>query len=574
MSIFGNWSEGGVMDVIRCDETEYLVWKWRPSGDAVSTRKENAIRWGSSLRVKDGEVAVFLYKQESGSSQDFIEGPFDETIKTANFPVLANIIGLAYAGQSPFQAEVYFINLAGNIRIQFRTPWFLVADPRFLDFPVNVAAEGSFRFNITDYKSFIRLYRLTNFEIEQFSDKVRDVVLRYVKGIIVNVPADHGIPVLQIERKLLEINDLIAPRVRLALEEQFGVNLQGFDLRTVESNKEDPHYKELRSVTADLEVGMRQAQNAINIRNLQDTQAINAENISETLRIQREQAERLARLQTEQQFLGAHQIDQQTRVLTAAADNLGSMGQMNLSGGGGNGGGFNPVGMMTGLAVGGVMGGQMAGMMNSAGQNIQQSFMTPPPPPTVAYYVLMNGQNSGPFNQDQLQQMVVAGRLNRIDYVWKQGMANWELAGNVEELKPMFAQHCPPPPPPRVMSQEPNMNSDNFFSIDRLVEFGLGIGVAQQMVSSMNHALQNTYIPGTMNPMAPSKLPSAFYVILDGKQAGPFNEDELSRLLVQGTVTRATNVWKAGMAKWEQAENVPEVLRLVALCPPPFKPDD
>ena len=62
MGLFGNKSEGGMMDVIRCDEQEYLVWKWRPSGEANSTKKENAIRWGSSLRVKDGEVAVFVYR--------------------------------------------------------------------------------------------------------------------------------------------------------------------------------------------------------------------------------------------------------------------------------------------------------------------------------------------------------------------------------------------------------------------------------------------------------------------------------------------------------------------------------
>ena len=49
MGIFGNRSEGGLMDIIRCDEQEYLVWKWRPSGEPLSTKKENAIRYGSSL---------------------------------------------------------------------------------------------------------------------------------------------------------------------------------------------------------------------------------------------------------------------------------------------------------------------------------------------------------------------------------------------------------------------------------------------------------------------------------------------------------------------------------------------
>lgn len=111
MGLFSKKKEGGLMDVIRCDEQEYLVWKWRSSGEANSTHKENAIRYGSSLRVKEGEVAVFVYKQDNGEMQDFIVGPHDDTIKTANFPVLTNIVGLAFGGNSPFQAEIYFINL-------------------------------------------------------------------------------------------------------------------------------------------------------------------------------------------------------------------------------------------------------------------------------------------------------------------------------------------------------------------------------------------------------------------------------------------------------------------------------
>jgi len=98
MGLFGKKEEGGFMDVIRCDEQEYLVWKWRPSGAANSTNKENAIRYGSSLRVKDGEVAVFVYKQKDGAMQDFIVGPYDQTIKTANFPILSSIVGAAFGG--------------------------------------------------------------------------------------------------------------------------------------------------------------------------------------------------------------------------------------------------------------------------------------------------------------------------------------------------------------------------------------------------------------------------------------------------------------------------------------------
>jgi hypothetical protein len=78
MGLFSKKSESGLMDVIRCDEQEYLVWKWRPSGEANSTKKENSIRYGSSLRVKDGELAGIISEIET-EIQEIKEG-FEKAI--------------------------------------------------------------------------------------------------------------------------------------------------------------------------------------------------------------------------------------------------------------------------------------------------------------------------------------------------------------------------------------------------------------------------------------------------------------------------------------------------------------
>ena len=214
MGIFGRGKSGGLMNVIRCDLQEYLIWKWRPGNQGLNTTsRENAIRYGSSLRVKDGEVAVFVYKQNNGTMQDFIMGPFDQTIRTANFPVLSSIVGLAYGGESPFQADIYFINLAGNIQVKFGIPYFNVADPRFLDFYVPIAAGGTITFNIKDYRQFIKLNRMQNFELEDFKRQVKDAVIRRVKSTITNAPMDYGFPVVQIERKIEEINDIVKDKL-------------------------------------------------------------------------------------------------------------------------------------------------------------------------------------------------------------------------------------------------------------------------------------------------------------------------------------------------------------------------
>jgi hypothetical protein len=316
-----------------------------------------------------------------------------------------------------------------------------------LDFGVPMAARGTITFNVTDYKGFIKLNRLINFELEDFNKQIKDAVSKYVKGVITNIPSDNGIPVLQMEKKLLEINDLIAAYLKPRLENDFGVNLKGFDLATIEVDKESQGYAELRKVTADQAAKTTVAQTDVNIKNMQDMQSINSQNMEETLRIQREEAQRAQKLQTETNFIGTHALNQQSDVLKTAAQNLGEMGSMNTGGGGG----MNPAGMMTGMMLGGAMGNQMAGMMNNMGQNMQQQQNTPPPPPSISYNISVNGQNSGPFNWQQLQQLVQNGQLTPNTHVWKQGMAGWEVAGNVPELGNLFASTPPPPPPPPML---------------------------------------------------------------------------------------------------------------------------
>ena len=372
--------------------------------------------------------------------QDFIVGPYDDTIKTANFPILASIVGLAFGGESPFQAEIYFINLQGNNQVKFAIPYFDVTDPRLPDFPVPVAVRGALTFALEDYKNFIKLNRLIDFDLEAFKKQIKDTMVRKIKSIVTNVPSDLGMPVVQMERKIDEISEVLESKLKDRLDE-FGVKMKHLDVSSIEIDKDSEAYQELKGLTGGLTAKTMQAQADINIKNMQDLQTMNAENMAETMRIQREEAQRAQRLQTESNFMGAHALDQQANVLQTAASNLGQMGAM------GNGGGMNPAGMMTGMMMGGAMGGQMAGMMNNMGQQMQNAMNTPPPMPNVQYYVSVNGAQAGPFNMQQLQQMAQAGQLTKDTYVWKQGMAQWELAGNVQELSSLFAPACPPPPP-------------------------------------------------------------------------------------------------------------------------------
>lgn len=89
------------------------------------------------------------------------------------------------------------------------------------------------------------------------------------------------------------------------------------------------------------------------------------------------------------------------------------------------------------------------------------------------------------------------------------------------------------------------MNDNSFFSIDRLVEFGLGMGIAQQMVGIMNQTMRQMYIPGSIQTM-PAVQPVTFYVAVNGQQIGPISESEFTQLVSSKQVTKDTLAWMPG----------------------------
>lgn len=433
LNIFKN-NDGGFMDVIRCEEQEYLIHKWTPGGAAANTTtRENAIRYGSRLRVMPGEAAVFLYPQQDGTMMDVIEGPVDQTIKTANFPVLSNIVGAFYGGESPFMAEVYFLNLGQNIQIKFGIPYFDVFDNRFPDLGIPCAVRGSITFNVVDYTNFIKLYRLLNFELDELKEKIKDFYTRKIKAIVLNIPADTGLPVMQLERKLDDINEYVMKKLKPELETDFGINLKRLDINTIELDKTSSAYMQLKGATTDQQSRFINAKTDIEVTNL-----------GEMARIQRKDME----MGVEGKNFAVHQIDLQADILKTAAQHLGDMSNVNL----GNGSGFSPVGIMTGMAVGGAMGTQMGGMMG----NLTNT--PPPPPPGVLWHIAINGQQSGPYTLAQLKEYAAAGQFTREHYVWKTGMAAWEPAEITAGLSDIFGSVPPPPPPPAAPVTKSKIN--------------------------------------------------------------------------------------------------------------------
>lgn len=343
-------------------------------------------------------------------------------------------------------------NLSKGSQLNFAIPYFDVFDPRLQDYGVPVSVHGAVVYAIEDMDLFHSVNRNEGYSDETFKNKLRGQLTKFIKSVVSNAPSDAQIPVVQIERKIFEISELIQQRVTPQVEKLFGITIRSLDITGINVDKESRGYRELKALTADLEKERMMAQHNAQISNFnlnndlqqdmlkkqselnldamgrkqeldlggqEELQRMNLENQRETMRIQREEMQRASRLQTEQTFMGAHQANLNAGVLNNATDNgINAFRQQTM-------GGMNNMGQMGGAP-------QMPGM----GATV----------PQVQYYIGINGQQYGPCDWNKLQQLVQQGQLTQQSYVWKNGMAQWEFAGNVAELAPLFQGTAPQMP--------------------------------------------------------------------------------------------------------------------------------
>lgn len=356
-------------------------------------------------------------------------------------------------------------DLSKGSQVNFAIPYFDVFDPRLQDYGVPVSVHGAVVYAIEDMDLFHSVNRNEGYSDETFKNKLRGQLTKFIKSVVSNAPSDAQIPVVQIERKIFEISELIQQRVTPQVEKLFGITIRSLDITGINVDKESRGYRELKALTADLEKERMMAQHNAQISNFnlnndlqqdmlkkqselnldamgrkqeldlggqEELQRMNLENQRETMRIQREEMQRASRLQTEQTFMGAHQANLNAGVLNNATDNgINAFRQQTM------GGGMNNMGQMGGAP-------QMPGQKGMGGAPQMPGMGAAVP--QVQYYIGINGQQYGPCDWNKLQQLIQQGQLTQQSYVWKNGMAQWEFAGNVAELAPLFQGTAPQMP--------------------------------------------------------------------------------------------------------------------------------
>lgn len=106
------------------------------------------------------------------------------------------------------------------------------------------------------------------------------------------------------------------------------------------------------------------------------------------------------------------------------------------------------------------------------------------------------------------------------------------------------------------------MAEDNSI-FDKIMEIGMGMTIANQIPRMMNSVMPSQPIVQSPPRIDPNAL--QIFASINGSQAGPFNEHELITLIQKGLINKDTLIWKLGMSNWLQANQVPDVGKLLLL---------
>jgi membrane protease subunit (stomatin/prohibitin family) len=377
----------GIWDALKGELVDIVEWLDDTRDTIVwrFPRYENEIKYGAKLIVRESQVAALI---NQGQLTDLFLHPGTYTLETQNMPILSTLRGWKYGFNSPFKAEVYFVSQRTFTGWKWGTKNpIMLRDPEFG--PVRLRAFGNYSLKVSQPATLLKEVAGTNrrFTVEEINDQLRDMLTSRFADVL----GESKIPVLDLAGNYDELGKFMRDRIAADFA-KFGLEIVTLHVENI-------------SLPPEVEAAMDKRTSMGVIGNLS----------------------------AYTQFQTANAMEQ-------AAKNPGGAGAAGI-----------------GMGMGFAMANQMGQAMASNAQQPTQSpppmpgaAPTPPPlPQGAAFFVAMNGQQAGPFEPAKLPHMVAAGQVTRQTLVWRQGMGQWQPAGEVAELSGLFAT-VPPPLPPQA----------------------------------------------------------------------------------------------------------------------------
>lgn len=342
-------------------------------------RYQNEIKNEAQLIVREGQTAVFI--NEGKLADVFTPGTY--TLNTQNLPILATLKGWKYGFNSPFKAEVYFVNthLFTDEKWGTKNP-ITLNDERFG--LVEIRAFGTYAFKINDAGKFIvdivgTDNNFTNFEINEHLKSL--IATRFTDTV-----GEANLPIELYAANTTELSETCQEVMQTEFN-SVGISLEKFYIENV-------------SMPEDLK-----------------------KEIFEYSRIDKLDLDKLTKFKT-------------AKAIEAAALNEGGTAGAGMGMG---------MGFVLAQQMGGMMSPQMGGQAQMPMQ--QGGTMPPPIPQAIQYFYAANGQQAGPVGFEQLKALFANRTINKDTLVWRQGMTGWTALNEVEELKAFLGGSMPPPLP-------------------------------------------------------------------------------------------------------------------------------
>ncbi len=450
-----------IIDVVKCEANSQVLVEKFPSND---------LRLGTQLVVHTGQVAFFV---KGGKVMDMFEsGTY--TIKTSNIPILGKLINLPFGGNSPFQAEVWFVNKLAVLDTKWGTPTPIqLEDPKY-DIIVPVRSFGQYGLKVHDPRMFLEklVGNMSKFTVAKVDSYFKGIMMSLYANLISDKMTKANISVLNINSHLLEMSEYVCEKLKPEFE-KYGLTLENFAIMSINVPEDDPSYiklKEAKDLAAKVKIAGRDL----------------------------------------------YQMERTFDVMDKAAGNEGVGGQMLGLG----------VGLGAGAGVGNQIGNAVAQTMNTNPAPPPASSPVAPPAPAAApapppiqmatYFLAVNGQQYGPYDENTMNSMIKESRVNGDTMAWKEGMEGWAKLSTFTE----FAQLLPAQAPPA--------------------------------------------------PIAPAQV--TYLVIINGQQYGPYDESAIKEMLGKNQIYGDALTWRPGMASWEKLSSLPEFASLFSLPEPPANP--
>lgn len=363
-----------IIDIVKYEQQEGVIVHKFPSCD---------LRWGSQLVVYPGQVAFFV---KGGTVCDkFTYGTY--TLNTNNIPLLNKIVNLPFGNDSPFQADVWFVNLLQRLSLKWGTETPIqLEDPKY-DIIVPVRAHGQYGFKISDAEKFVftLVGNMPNFSEVQLQGYFRGLLLTRLTSIISQKIVNDRISVLEIPTYLQDISAYCQKEL-LPFFAEYGVEIMLFNIISINIPEDDLSLNEIKR----------------------------AKNLSARLKIAGREN---------------YKMERSFDVMDKAAENESGTGAAFINAG---------LGLGASLNVGKQMGDLL--MPNNGD-------VLPPIPTNVSYFLAINGKQEGPYTEQQIKEAIEqdSNVLNLL--AWKKGMTGWQPLNTFSEFTALGNNDCPPPIP-------------------------------------------------------------------------------------------------------------------------------